>query len=147
LRSLWERFVTWLRGLFAGGREPVRGMPPGHHSWPAYNPDARQQLFEMFPTGRGTVLGFVGVQVWRQNNAIYGQASGFGGASVFVWNGDLYYQQQGKQPNRVAGALSTRDGFGRTHFQLTLDSGKTVEASIEADGRTIRYGKYSITLY
>lgn len=142
LGSIWRRFVDFLRRLFGAG-EPV---PPAS-AWPAYNPDARRQIAEMFPTGRGMALGFVPVRVWRQGGAVYGTASGYGGGALFWSNGDLYYQQEGKAPGRVAAARSTRDGNGDTHFEVFLESGKAIRADILADGRTVRHRGYQVTLY
>lgn len=147
LTSAWQGIVDFFKKLFGGGTQNAPGAPfPGGSSYPSVNNDARAQAFQMFPTGNGVALGFVPVNAQRHGNSIVVSASGFGGAKVW-WQGDqMYFQEGSKQASRIDRMTSARQQNGDTRFDLTLDGGKTVSADILADGRTLRYQGYSITL-
>lgn len=125
---------------------PAVSAPPAAPALPAQAVDARDQLFAMIPTGRATVYGFVGVTVSRQDDRILVSAGSFGSAAVIKHQGEFYYQENDKPPVRVQGVTSHASPSGDMRFAITLDSGKRVEAEILADGRTLRFDKYTLTL-
>lgn len=158
LSGLWKRIITFLRTLFGLNLPPSpspvpnplplpQPLPSPSTRWPPYNPDARSQLFAMFPTGKGKVLGYVSVMVWREHSAIRAEAPGYGAVSLF-WQGEaLFFQKNNRPAERVDSAISTRYADGLTHFEVTLESGRRVTADLFPDGRTIRYKGRMITLY
>ncbi len=148
LSAIWQSIVDFFRRLFRGVTSSAPGVsaPVPGTAYPAVNQDARAQAFQMFPTGSGLALGFVPVSSQRQGNQIVVSATGFGQARVY-WAGDqLYFQQNSEQPRRVERMTSTRQPGGDTRFDVALEGGKSVTSEILADGRTLRYQGYTITL-
>lgn len=142
LKSMWDGLVSFFERLFGAKSASVATVPTG---WPAVNNDAREQLFAMFPTGRAFVA-IVPVEARREGDTIVASATGFGKATITRKNGDLYYSVNGDAPARVSQVTSNRSANGDTRFDITLDEGRQVSAEILADGRTVRYGSYSVTL-
>ena len=131
-----------------GAAAPSGPSPAGNtvSASPTAAADAREKLFAMIPTGKATVYGFVGVTVSRQADRILVSAGSFGSAAVIKHQGEFFYQENNKQPVRVQGVTSSTTPSGDMRFAITLDSGKRVEAEILADGRTLRFDKYTLTL-
>lgn len=176
IRELLASVVDFFKRLFGGGKSqptpvspiggqvpiggayppsgnpyPVGGQVPGGPwtapaPWPAFNPDAREQLFAQFPTGNGVALGMFPVQVYRNGEAIVASAPGVGQGAIVRYQGNLFVHEGSKPPVRVAQATSQRAPNGDTRFDLVLETGKAVSAELLADGRTIRYRGYSITI-
>ncbi len=148
LTAIWTGIVDFFKRLFGGAPSPGATLPgvtqPGQ-TWPAYNPDARAQAFQMFPTGNGLALGFVPVNVQKNSQMIV--ASGMGNQFKVYWQaGQLYFQENSKNPQQVNRMTSQRQSDGSTTFALTMDNGKTQSADMLADGRTLRYQGYQVTL-
>lgn len=144
LRAMGARFMDFLRRLFSPGSAPV--AQPATAAWPAVNPDAREQLFAQFPTGHGTVLGFVPVEARREPDRLVLEASGFGGATFSRQNGTYVFAQDGKAPVRISQVTSQRAPSGDTRFSIGLESGKTIELDLLANGRSLRYDNRVVTL-
>lgn len=155
LSAIWNGIVDFFKRLFGGGAPPAAapGYPqpgvapqPGYAgAWPAYNPDARAQAFQMFPSGNGLALGFVPVNV--QKNAQMIVASGMGRQFKVYWQGNqLLFQDNNKAPQEVRNMTSQRQPDGTTTFSLTMADGKSQSADILPDGRTLRYQGYQVTL-
>ena len=149
LSGWMSRIASFFKQLFSGAATSTSsvGTPTSPVSTrPVAMADAREQLFAMMPTGQATVYGFVGVSVSRQADRILVSAGSFGSAAVIKQQGEFFYQENNKQPVRVNGVSSTVSPSGDMRFAITLDSGKKVEAEILADGRTLRFDKYTLTL-
>jgi hypothetical protein len=150
LSAIWQSIVDFFRRLFRGVTSDAPAAPgfaaPTQGAYPAVNQDARAQAFQMFPTGSGLALGFVPVSSQRMGNQIVVSATGFGQARVY-WEGDqLYFQQNSDRPRRVERMTSTRQPSGDTRFDVALEGGKSVSSEILADGRSLRYQGYNVTL-
>lgn len=141
--------VSFVKRLFASGATAPAPAAAGAFT-PSARPvamaDARAQLFDMMPTGQATVYGFVGVTVSRQADRIVVSAGSFGQGSVIRQNGEFYYQDRDNQPVRVSAVSSTVNERGDMRFAIMLESGKRIEAEILADGRTLTFDKYTLTL-
>ena len=160
LLSGWaSQLAAFVKQVFASFATPAGGASPATlpspvgstASAPPSAPatasvDAREMLFAKIPTGKATVYGFVGVTVSRQDDRILVSAGSFGSAAVIKHQGEFYYQENDKPPVRVQGVTSQTSPSGDMRFGITLDSGKRVEAEILADGRTLRFDKYTLTL-
>ncbi|MBO9541628.1 hypothetical protein J7643_13655 [bacterium] len=144
LRAMGSRLMDFLRRLFSPGASAPAAQPTT--SWPAVNPDAREQLFAQFPTGRGTVLGFVSVEARREPDRLVLEASGFGGATFSRQNGTYVFAQDGKAPIRISQVTSERAPSGDTRFSISLESGKTIALDLLANGRSLRYDNRVVTL-
>lgn len=152
LSSFFSKIVSFFKGLFGGNQATaagttattLTGISPA--SFPAASTDAREQLFQMIPIGQGTVLGFVPVAAARYADRILVNAGSFGKAAVLKSQGEYYYYQNDDKPLRIAGVTSSRNAAGDTHFDLALENGKMVGADILADGHTLRYQNYTLTL-
>lgn len=148
MSALFSKIASFFKQLFGGGGQaPVGTVPVGTAPVPAVPmADAREQLFSMFPTGQGTVLGFVPVSVTRYADRLIASAGSFGQAAIVKYQGEYLFYENNKQPVKVASAVSSRTPSGDMHFDLTLENGKKVGADILADGRTIRYDRYTLSL-
>lgn len=147
LKAMGSRLMDFLRRLFSpGAAAPAPAPQAAATSWPATNPDAREQLFAQFPTGRGTVMGFVSVEARREADRLVLQASGFGGATFSRQNGTYVFAQDGKAPVKISQVTSQRAENGDTRFAIGLESGKTIELDLLAGGRAIRYDNRVVTL-
>lgn len=157
LSAIWNGIVDFFKRIFGGAQSPSTAQPgmyqqpgtypqPGQASaWPAFNPDARAQAFQMFPTGNGLALGFVPVNVQKNSQMIV--ASGMGRQFKVYWqSGQLYFQENSKNPQMVKQMTSQRQADGTTSFALTMDNGKTQSADLSPDGRTLRYQGYQVSL-
>lgn len=144
LSSLFSRIASFFKQIFGGTPNAPVGSPPT--TMPAPLTDAREQLFTMMPTGQGTVLGLVPVTVSRYADRIVASAGSFGNAAIVKYQGEYLFYENNKQPVRVSNVASSRTATGDMHFDITLESGKRIGADIMADGRTIRYENYTLTL-
>lgn len=146
MSALFSKIASFFRQLFGGaGSAPVGTAPVG--TVPAVPmADAREQLFSMFPSGQGTVLGFVPVGVTRYADRIVASAGSFGQAAIVKYQGDYLFYENSKPPVKVSNVVSSRTATGDMHFDVTLENGKRIGADILADGHTIRYDRYTLTL-
>lgn len=146
LSSLFSRIASFFKQIFGGAPDgaPVSNPPV---TMPAPMADAREQLFSMMPTGQGTVLGLVPVTVSRYADRIVASAGSFGNAAIVKHQGDYLFYENDKQPVRVSNVVSSRTATGDMHFDISLENGKRIGADLMADGRTIRYQNYTLTLH
>ncbi len=146
MSAFFSKIANFFKQLFGGAQPgaPVGAPPP---TAPVPMADAREQLFQMFPTGQGTVLGFVPVTVSKYADRIVASAGSFGSAAIVKYQGDYLLYEGNKQPVKVSSVVSSRSATGDMHFDITLENGKKVGADILADGRTIRYDRYTLTLH
>ncbi|MBM3267574.1 MAG: hypothetical protein FJZ01_07995 [Candidatus Sericytochromatia bacterium] len=148
LSAIWQSILDFFRRLFRSvttGNPAAAPAMPGT-AYPSVNQDARAQAFQMFPTGSGLALGFVPVSSQRYGNQIVVSATGFGQARVYWEGNQLFFQQNSSRPQRVDRMTSTRLPSGDARFDIFLEGGKTVSSDLLADGRSIRYQGYTVTL-
>lgn len=145
LSTLFSKIASFFKNLLGGnpGSAPISNPPV---TSPVPMADAREQLFSMMPSGQGSVLGFVPVTVSRYADRIVASAGSFGQAAIVKSQGEFFLYENNKQPVRVSSVVSNRTATGDMHFDITLENGKQVGADILADGRTIRYKNYTLTL-
>lgn len=145
-RAIWDRIVNFFRNLFGRGTSTTSAMAAQSvGSWPAYNTDARAQLWAMFPTGRGNALGVVPFTVTRNQDAIVMDA-GFSKAAIAKYQGEYFFYNKDDAPVRIAQVTSQRAANGSTQFNLALENGKQVNAAISADGHSLSFDSYTVTL-
>lgn len=146
LSTLFSKIASFFKQLFGGNSSPAPIATPSPTTPAVGMADAREQLFSMMPTGQGTVLGIVPVSVTRYADRIIASAGSFGQAAILKYQGDYLFYENNKQPVKVSGVVSNRTASGDMHFDISLENGKQIGADILADGHTIRYDKYTLSL-
>lgn len=147
LSSFFSKIANWFKGLFGAKTATTAGTLPVS-TLPGQVPqnDARALLFQMFPAGTGKALGLWPVTVAKYQDRILVDVPGLMKAAILNYQGQYFFYDNDKAPVRVANVQATRGMQGETNFAIALENGKTVNAAILADGRTIRYENYQLTM-
>lgn len=156
LQNVFAAIASYFRRLFNPGaavaapaNQSAAGspaVPTPAMAWPANNPDAREQLFQMVPSGQGLAMGFVPVSVARYSDRLLASAAGYGQAAIVRQNGDFYFYEGNKPGMRAQQVTSMRQPNGDTHFDIALDGGKHIGVDLLGDGHTVRYKNFQLTL-
>lgn len=104
-------------------------------------------LWKLFPTGQGRMMYVWPVAISKTSSRILLETPGILKAEIRVEQGGMVtYRENALPPQRVTGVTATKVG-SENRFAIRMESGQVYQATVLADGHTLRYQTYQLSVY